>query len=303
VQVLPRASVAAHATVLTATDRLTIGFLSVLAVLAAARHPSPLPLLFAIGGLGAGIVLSARWGAVSRAGRIVHDFFPVMSVIAIFTLTGPVIAATNPLRGDPTFAALDLRLFGAFPARWFDALGRPAWLTDVASLTYVTYYFVPVVMAVALYVRDRQARFEELVFTTVTAFFASYTSYFVLPTSGPRVPLELEATVLGGGAVSAAIREILRHIEANQLDAFPSGHVTLSLVFLVYGWKDFPRWRVPLTAVTAGIVFSTVYLSYHYVIDLVAGALLASTLPLVVPLLRRAVGSANGPPPPLRQVG
>jgi membrane-associated phospholipid phosphatase len=299
VQVLPRASIAARATTLTATDRLTIGFLSVLAVLAAAHHPSP-PLLLAMGSLGVGIVLAARWGGVSRAGRIVHDFFPIVSVIAIFTLTGPVIAATNPLRGDATLAALDLRLFGAFPAHWFAVFGRPAWLTDVASLAYVSYYFVPVVMAVALYVQDRQARFERFVFATVAAFFASYACYFVLPTSGPRVLPELEATVLGGGAVSVAIREILRHIEANQLDAFPSGHVTLSLVFLAYGWKDFPRWRIPLTAITAGIVFSTAYLSYHYVIDLVAGTLLASALPLVVPALRRAVGSANGPPQPLR---
>jgi membrane-associated phospholipid phosphatase len=38
---------------------------------------------------------------------------------------------------------------------------------------------------------------------------------------------------------------------------------------------------------TAGIVFSTVYLSLHYVVDLVAGALLAAAMPLVLPVLWR----------------
>ena len=276
-------------TELTPIDRLTLGFLSALALLTAVRHPTPLPLLGAFATLGAGILVAARWGTVARAARILHDFFPVVSVIAIFTFIGPVIAVTNPRRGDPTLATLDPRIFGQLPTLWFGALGRPRWLTDVASIVYASYYFVPVVLAVALYVEGRQARFERFVFTAVATFFASYACYFLLPTSGPRVPQELETTVLGGGAVSAAVRDALRHLEGNQLDAFPSGHVALALVFLAYGWRDFPRWRFPLVLVTGGIVFSTVYLSYHYVLDLVAGALLAGVVPLVVPMLRRAV--------------
>jgi hypothetical protein len=38
---------------------------------------------------------------------------------------------------------------------------------------------------------------------------------------------------------------------------------------------------------TVGILFSTVYLSLHYVTDLIAGAMLAAAMPLVLPPLRR----------------
>jgi membrane-associated phospholipid phosphatase len=106
------------------------------------------------------------------------------------------------------------------------------------------------------------------------------------------VPHELEQQVLGGGTFSARVRDFLRAAEVNQLDAFPSGHTALSLVYLGYGWRLFPSWkvRIPLAVSVAGIVFATVYLSLHYVVDLFAGALLALAVPLFVAGLRRIFG-------------
>jgi membrane-associated phospholipid phosphatase len=140
----------------------------------------------------------------------------------------------------------------------------------------VGYPFVPVAMGVALWAAGRTEDFERFVFTVVAAFLLSYACYFSLPTSGPRVAAEAEPTVLGGSALSAAIRAFLRRVEGNQLDAFPSGHTALSLVYL------------------GAILFSTVYLSLHYVVDLLAGALLAAALPVVVPALGRALGARPG---------
>src|SRR5262249_40885233 len=81
----------------------------------------------------------------------------------------------------------------------------------------------------------------------------------------------------------------LHLVERKQLDAFPSGHTALSLLYLVLGWRLLPRWRLPLTALTAGIIFSTVYLSLHYVVDLLAGALVAAVMLLAAPPLHRAL--------------
>ena len=45
----------------------------------------------------------------------------------------------------------------------------------------------------------------------------------------------------------------------------------------------------------AVVLFSTVYLSLHYVVDLVAGALLATLVPLLVPALRWCLGAGGDP--------
>jgi membrane-associated phospholipid phosphatase len=109
------------------------------------------------------------------------------------------------------------------------------------------------------------------------------------------VPTELELQVLGGGTFSARVRDFLRAAEVNQLDAFPSGHTALSLVYLGYGWHLFPAWkiRIPLAISVVGIIFATVYLSLHYAIDLVAGAILAASVPFAVKLLRKVFGEGG----------
>jgi membrane-associated phospholipid phosphatase len=263
--------------ILGATDVLLLAFLAGVATLTPVRHVSSL--LAPIALLGGAIVLVGACARRSQRVRLVHDFFPVPVTIAIFELLGPVIPAVNPARWDTTFAALDARLFGRLPSAWFGALGRPPWLTDVASVAYVTYYLLPVVVGVALYARDCDA-FRGFAFAVVATFLVSYAGYLLFPTLGPRT---LDDSVLGGGAVASAVRTFVRAVEGNPLDAFPSGHTAIALVSVGWGWCLFPRWRAPLALVLGGIVFSTVYLSYHYVIDVVAGAALAALLLVVLP--------------------
>ena len=272
---------------LAAVDRLILAYLAGLAVLALVYHPRPLPLFALIGAVAISLVVCARFHPHSRLGRWMHDFFPIAGVLATFNLSGPVIGATNTTRWDATFVAWDRALFGALPALWIGLLGRPAWLTDAASIVYCSYYVIPVAMGVALYRADRRAEFEEMAFAVVATFLVSFVCYLAAPTLGPRVPPEQAAAVLGGGAASEAVRWFLHTFEGNELDAFPSGHTALSLIFLAFGWRLFPRWRAPLAVAVAGIVFSTVYLSLHYVVDVVAGVLLAAAMPLLLPALRR----------------
>jgi len=280
---------------LKAVDRMILAAAAALAAVAAVFHPQPLPILTWLAVLALGLPAAAVAGRRSPAARAVHAFFPLPAVIAIFSLAGPLIGAANPARWDATFAAADLRLFGPLAPAWRAALGRPAWLTDLASVLYFSYYVIPVAMGAVLYARRRQAEFDELTFGLIATLLASYAGYFLFPTSGPRVPAADELRVLGGGAVSAWVRAFLRVAEVNQLDAFPSGHTALSLVFLHYGWRMLPRLRAPLAAAVAGIVFATVYLSLHYVVDLLAGAALALVMVRVAPAARRVLGGASGP--------
>ncbi len=272
---------------LAAVDRLILAYLAGLAVLTLAYHPQPWLLLAPIAAVAIALVATARSHPHSRLGRWVHDFFPIVGVLATFNLSGPVIAVTNTMRWDAHFVTWDRVLFGAAPAVWIGILGRPAWLTDAASIVYFSYYLIPVAMGVALYRGDRLAEFDEMVFALVATFLVSFVCYFAAPAFGPRVSTEAAAGVLGGGPASEAVRWFITTFEGNKLDAFPSGHTALSLTFLAFGWRLFPRWRVTLALLVAGIIFSTVYLSLHYIVDVLAGVLLAAAMPLLLPPLRR----------------
>jgi len=266
-------------------DRLTILWLAALVLVAVASHPVPLAALALAASTAAVVVAVANWGTRSRIGRVVHDFLPIATIFAVFNLAGPVIAAANPRRWDGVLAAVDERFFGSLAHAWRHALGRPAWLTDLASLAYVSLYFVPLALAIAAYRARPRREFDAFVFALMTAFFLPYVGYLLCPATGPRV----SAGALGGGVVTAVVQDVLRAGEINRLDAFPSGHTTVSLTFLALGARSFPRWRVPLVVSAASILFSTVYLSMHYVTDVVAGAIVAAIVPAAVTLFERIV--------------
>lgn len=282
---------------LQAVDRLLLAFLAALSAVAAVTHPQPTPILASSAAVAGAVLLGAAFGAREGWGRVIHGFAPLPIIISIFNLCGPVIEHANPARWDAALAELDEQLFGSLVGSWRNALGRPALLTDLASIAYASYYVIPFTMAVLLWRQRRRGEFDHLVFTMVGTLLASYASYFLFPALGPRVPHALEAEVLGGGRVSAAVRAFVALSEGNRLDAFPSAHTALSLVFLVEGFRFFPRWRwrVPLAVAVSAIVFSTVYLSWHYIIDIVAGAAFAVlALVVILPLLRWTFGFADG---------
>jgi membrane-associated phospholipid phosphatase len=270
-------------------------FIAFLAVVAVAVHPEPIHFLVLLGILALAFVGVAFLGRRTELGRVAHAFLPLPIVVTLFNVAGPLIGVLNPLRFDATMAALDASWFGPFVPAWFHLLGRPNWLTDGASLFYVSYYVIPLGMCIALWVQRRWKDFDDLAFGLITTLLLTYVGYFLVPTTGPRVPHDLELQVLGGGTFSARVRDFLRAAEVNQLDAFPSGHTALSLVYLGYGWRLYPVWkiRIPLAVSVVGIIFATVYLSLHYAVDLVAGALLALSVPLAVRGLRRIFGEGG----------
>jgi membrane-associated phospholipid phosphatase len=276
-------------------DKMMLTFMAFLAVVAAFAHDEPLHFLVLLGILAVLFVAAAIWGRHSELGRVAHAFLPLPVVVIIFNVAGPLIGVLNPNRWDATMASVDAAWFGPLVPAWRHLLGRPNWLTDGASLFYVSYYFIPFGMCIALWIQGRWKDFDDLGFALIATLLLSYAGYFLVPTTGPRVPTELELQILGGGTFSARVRDFLRAAEVNQLDAFPSGHTALSLVYLGYGWRLFPSWkiRIPLALSVVGIIFATVYLSLHYAIDLLAGAILALSIPLVVKGLRRVFGEGG----------
>jgi membrane-associated phospholipid phosphatase len=284
------------------SERLTALVLLLLSVAAAvSRSPEAGPRLLATAGLLGVVLLLARTGARAGPLGLARDFAPVAIVVAIFMLLQPLIVALNPDRYDAALAAVDARWFAPLAAAWRGALGRPDWFTDLIYAVYWSYYLLPVAVAVAVRAWRGPADFERTVFAVLLAFYLSYLGYFLWPASGPRVPIGEEAVVLGGGVVAGAIREFLRVAEATTLDAFPSGHTALSLVPAALGTRLFPRWAPLLWTWAGAVIFATVYIQVHYVVDVVAGGVLGLAALALAPGVQRAFGGrAEGQVPEAR---
>ncbi len=200
--------------------------------------------------------------------------FPVISVLIIFDSLELIVHNINPQDLDYFLIRLDYLIFGVHPTVVLEKIMNPL-LTDVLQVAYSTYYFLPVMLGVALKLKGGDEDFEKSLFLILLCFYLSYVGYVLVPALGPRYAMEhLHEGELAGFLVSRPIQDTLNLLEGIKRNAFPSGHtgVTLIVLFLAFRYVRRLFWIMLTPAIL--LIIATVYCRYHYVIDVIAGILL-----------------------------
>jgi len=181
----------------------------------------------------------------------------------------------NPKDIDPVLIRLDYLIFGGDPAVMLERIMNP-FLTDVLEIAYTTYYFMAISLGVILMLHHKKEEFNRTIFLVLFCFYLSYLGYIILPALGPRFAINgLKDVPLKGFLVAEPIQNFLNWLEGIKRDAFPSGHTAIALTVLYLSCRfEKKLFRMLLPAVLA-LIFSTVYCRYHYVVDVLAGMILA----------------------------
>jgi len=243
------------------------------------------------------IVSVAFYAFRAETGKLslfVHAFLPVIIIPIIFDSLGDLIPWIWPRFLDDILIHIDHVLFGADPTVWMERFIHPM-LTNLLQLAYISYYFIPISLGIVLAVRKKQKNFDEAVFGIVLCFYLSYIGYLLFPAIGPRFTLDhLQTTGFEASPMALAIQNALNRLENTKTDAFPSGHTAVALMTLYYAWKSREKvlfWI--LLPVVSALVISTVYLRYHYVIDVIAGFVLNAVTIYLAPRVYKALSPSS----------
>lgn len=232
------------------------------------------------------IVITAFLGrrTKGRGGRLVYYFSPILFVFFIYQSLGDLIPSLHS-DIDPWLIWIDFSLFGVHPTLWMERWIFP-WLTDIMSIAYVSYYFLPVILIVVLYLKHRTAALELSLFVLIFGYYVSFVSYILFPAIGPRFTLShLQVAPLDGSFLTDFIRDTLNTLEHNKRDCMPSGHTQIVLMIL-YLTRRFERLLFYLFfPIICGLILSTIYLRYHYIVDVLAGGVFAVGCVLIGPRL------------------
>jgi len=180
---------------------------------------------------------------------------------------------------DSWLIAADRFLFGTDPTVWLQRITSP-WLTELLQWIYATDYFLPLVLVLILYLRKRRLPFQKSVFILITGYLLSYFGYFLIPAIGPRFTIA-HSVPLPGVFIREKLRDLIYCLEACPRDCFPSGHTEIPLLTLWLAHRYQRKLFWIYLPIVIGMLFSTVYLRFHYVIDIIAGAALAGGIILV----------------------
>jgi membrane-associated phospholipid phosphatase len=237
------------------------------------------------------VVLFLAWGAEEKKTRLLIGLHRWYCYLIIFFIFKELYLMVHPIHStdyDQVLIAIDRWVFGVNPTQWMAQFAHPV-VTEILQIAYFSYYVLFIILGVELFRRYAIEDFDKAAFMIVYGFYLSYLGYFLLPGVGPRFTLHdfsLLETELPGVFLTNTLRAIINAgesipqirdhaIDLVQRDVFPSGHTQLTVIVMTLGFRYRLKARWLLLSLGSLLILATMYLRYHYVVDLVAGALLA----------------------------
>jgi len=236
------------------------------------------PSVFSIYALTLGLyalIIAADTGWPRTFFEHVRRWIPYASALPLFQSLGYIIPYIRPDL-DAYLIQIDYALFGVHPTVWLERFAAP-WFVDLMALAYMSYYFLPILLALLLHF-DRKFRELEHLFLAVTICFClSFAGYLLVPAIGPRFTLADQQTIpIKGLFWGNQILDFLSANEFNKRDCFPSGHTATTLVVMYFAYRHAKKLFALLLPVAVLLVCATVFLRLHYVIDVIFGVVTAA---------------------------
>ena len=237
--------------------------------------------------LGAVALLLFEIRVPNRTSWAFRNWYPLPYVAACYKEMAVLIPAIRRGDADGWLAKLDFRFWGVHPCVWLERITFPA-LTEYLQIAYTL--FVPAVLLVAflLWKKRLYGEFQFYAFLIAIGFLASYVGYLIVPARGPRFLLRsLQHIPLQGLWLFHNLQGTLDKLESAHYDCFPSGHTELTILAWWYSRTVSKTVFWAYFIYTPSIIFATVYLRYHYTVDLLAGSVLAVILIAATPIVYR----------------
>lgn len=267
-------------------DRLVLGT-SITVVGGVALFGAPGGELAAVGALALAYVAMLRFGP--RVGQRLGEALRFFLVLAWFYLVhrgaGVILAAAAPSTHERRLSSWDHAVFGGDLSEILEVTAHPI-VTEVVQLGYSSLYEAVIVVPAYLIAVRRIDDARSVIRSLVILHAAVIATNCLLPAKWPLLIAEDPAfgdliryeTDLVGLWLTPWLSAAVTQGTVMQFDSFPSGHTALSLLMTLAAWRHAPRLLWFIGPVAALTVFGTVYLRYHYGVDVIAGALFAAVV-------------------------
>lgn len=212
---------------------------------------------------------------------LIRDWLPMVWLAFIYENLHDLTHAIRPNIVDAGLRVVDEAVFGVEPTLFLQKITTPI-LSDYLTGCYGLYFIFPIICLSIIYYRKEFTRFRELFLALNLCFYLGFLGYLLVPAVGPRYFMANEFSVpIRGLWLTDLGARAWNSLETVQRDCFPSLHTAISSIACIYLWRYRNIWKhgKALFAICLPLVislwFSTIYLRYHWVIDVAAGWALA----------------------------
>jgi hypothetical protein len=221
-----------------------------------------------------------RWG--SAASSLIYRTAVIGTLLSSFFQLRDILPAVSPWTDDARIYAFDLNVFGFEPSVALDRFVTPR-TTEWFAFFYFLYFLILCVHVLPMVYWQRDAhRLARFATGVLLIFLTAHVVYMIVPGFGPY--WYLKGTFhheLRGGTFWRLVREAVEAGGA-QKDIFPSLHTAVPTYFAVFSFRQrktvpFKYWWPVIAFLATQMIIATMFLRWHYLIDVVAGVAFAVT--------------------------
>jgi len=216
-----------------------------------------------------------------------RETLPFAFCISIYTNMHDMVHLVNPNDVDNKLIVLDDYILGFQPAIYFEQFISPE-LTDFMYFSYSSFLFYILAFTMYLYVRKNYHAFRETLVSVILTFYIGYVGYVVFPAVGPKFTMaHLFETSLSGSYITDRLSFLMDYkiSEYTRRDCFPSLHNGVIFLILLFAFKYQKTYAFIFLPFAISLFVSTLYLRYHYFIDMIAGFILATAMFYLGPII------------------
>jgi len=262
------------------TNRIYIGVHVALTVLVCVRwqHVGRAPLYLVWNAVAiAAILITWRKQHSGTFWQFAHDWLPAIFFITAFEVVSFLALIVRGEWQNAYLIALESALFPVVSYKWVYRFTSP-WLSELLAFGYFTFYPIYPVLGGVFWAWRHRPQFTG-VFRRFTdslslGYALCYATYLLFPTRSPSHngrPLSVAESSADGGPFHFLVRFIQSRAGVHG-NAFPSSHIMLACVALVFAFHYFPRFAPVLLFCVLLMCVGAVYDGYHYALDVLAGA-------------------------------
>jgi membrane-associated phospholipid phosphatase len=214
---------------------------------------------------------------------LARSWLPFVSILLSYEALAGVVGSYASSKLIISLYPIDKFLWGFNLTGWVQTTFYSTTMTEVASFFYTLHFPLVVLTSGTLWYFRRQLFGKYTVVMIITSYAALATFVFA-PTAPPwyqGVAVNLYQST-GAAVLPNAMSSAIGMIESDQFAAFPSLHTAYAVIFCYFMIKLDRRLAFVAVPVTCAILFSTLYLGQHYLIDLIGGATYALVPILIV---------------------
>lgn len=230
--------------------------------------------IFAVIGLIASYIFFRKWNKAGKISRFIREVAPFGLAIAIYTNLHDTIHFVNPHDIHWTLIAIEEWIFGCQPVLWAQKFYNPI-LTEFFSFAYMNYFILPLIIPFYLYFKGDYYEYRETILGIILTYYFGYFLYIIFPAAPPRLVLADQFTKDFTGFFFDSTQKNVIINAASSRGAFPSLHCATTLIAMIYAFKHSRILFWIFIPIAVGLVLGTVYLRHHYVVDIIAGFILA----------------------------